>query len=337
MTRDRARARREPSWGVGDFLGGLSSRGVARPHRARALAARRLRSPCSSGSRSPGTTSLGGARRRRGDRRRARAARSASARSTAGWRSARWGSWRRSRACPAVIPFAVGSRRASARGRSRSSATSSRSAASRSSRGSRASTAAASRPASGSRCSPALGFGLYFVFLDGRRTTACRGASSTRGDVASPLALAAVLALGVGRAPRRGASCPRIVAVGALRRRARTCSSALATTRGLVSVVSVLTSLYPVVTVALAAVVLRERIAPAQRVGVGGALGGAALRSLPARRSAESREAQARLAPDERRSALATAAARPGTARGSAHRPSSRKRPDASQLAVGSP
>jgi len=37
---------------------------------------------------------------------------------------------------------------------------------------------------------------------------------------------------------------------------------------GLVSVTSVLASLYPVVTVALAAVVLKERVAGLQRVGV---------------------------------------------------------------------
>jgi drug/metabolite transporter (DMT)-like permease len=52
---------------------------------------------------------------------------------------------------------------------------------------------------------------------------------------------------------------------------------ALASTRGYLSVVSVLTSLYPVVTVSLAALLLHERIAPAQRVGVAGALAGAGL------------------------------------------------------------
>ena len=51
----------------------------------------------------------------------------------------------------------------------------------------------------------------------------------------------------------------------------------LASTRGFLSVVSVLAALYPVVTVALAAVVLHERIAPSQRLGVAGALAGAAL------------------------------------------------------------
>ena len=52
---------------------------------------------------------------------------------------------------------------------------------------------------------------------------------------------------------------------------------ALASTRGLVSVVSVLTSLYPVVTVALAALLLRERLGRVQLAGAAAVLAGAAL------------------------------------------------------------
>jgi drug/metabolite transporter (DMT)-like permease len=55
---------------------------------------------------------------------------------------------------------------------------------------------------------------------------------------------------------------------------------ALATTHGLVSVVAVLASVYPVVTVILARVVLGERLHSWQRVGALGALGGAALISV---------------------------------------------------------
>ena len=51
----------------------------------------------------------------------------------------------------------------------------------------------------------------------------------------------------------------------------------LASTRGLLSVTSVLASLYPVVLVALARVVLHERIAKHQLAGVAVALGGVAL------------------------------------------------------------
>jgi drug/metabolite transporter (DMT)-like permease len=52
---------------------------------------------------------------------------------------------------------------------------------------------------------------------------------------------------------------------------------ALATTQGLVSVVAVLGSLYPIVTVILARFVLHERLHVLQRVGAVGALAGAAL------------------------------------------------------------
>jgi len=52
---------------------------------------------------------------------------------------------------------------------------------------------------------------------------------------------------------------------------------ALATTRGLVSVVSVLTSLYPVIPVALAALLLRERLGRVQLSGAAAVLAGAAL------------------------------------------------------------
>lgn len=52
---------------------------------------------------------------------------------------------------------------------------------------------------------------------------------------------------------------------------------ALATTEGLLSVVAVLTSLYPVTTIALAHVLLKENLRPLQALGVVGALGGAGL------------------------------------------------------------
>src|SRR3954453_3314509 len=57
---------------------------------------------------------------------------------------------------------------------------------------------------------------------------------------------------------------------------------ALAATKGLVSVVAVLASLYPVITVVLARVVLKERLRTSQRVGAALALTGAALISAAA-------------------------------------------------------
>jgi drug/metabolite transporter (DMT)-like permease len=55
---------------------------------------------------------------------------------------------------------------------------------------------------------------------------------------------------------------------------------ALATQRGLLSVTAVLGSLYPVITVLLARLLLRERLRLVQQVGVVGALAGVVLVSL---------------------------------------------------------
>jgi drug/metabolite transporter (DMT)-like permease len=52
---------------------------------------------------------------------------------------------------------------------------------------------------------------------------------------------------------------------------------AAASTRGLVSVTSVLASLYPIVTVLLARIVLSERVARSQEAGIGLTLAGVAL------------------------------------------------------------
>jgi drug/metabolite transporter (DMT)-like permease len=82
----------------------------------------------------------------------------------------------------------------------------------------------------------------------------------------------AVRSLGGVRPP----DLPVIVAIGVMDVSANLVF-ALASTRGLDSVVAVLGALYPVVTVVLGALVLRERILPVQRVGVVVALGGVAL------------------------------------------------------------
>ena len=69
---------------------------------------------------------------------------------------------------------------------------------------------------------------------------------------------------------------PLLVGVG-ITDTAANMSVGLAFTKGLVSVVSVLASLYPVVLVALARLLLHERIARHQLAGVAVALAGVAL------------------------------------------------------------
>jgi drug/metabolite transporter (DMT)-like permease len=121
----------------------------------------------------------------------------------------------------------------------------------------------------------ALGFGLYFVFLDRAAEESVPWAVATARGVSSVLALGVALAVGATLRPG-SRHLPALVAVGLCDVSANVLFG-LASTRGFLSVVSVLASLYPIVTVALAAVLLHERIAPAQRAGVAGALTGAAL------------------------------------------------------------
>lgn len=78
------------------------------------------------------------------------------------------------------------------------------------------------------------------------------------------------------RPPVRREALPGLAGIGLLDTAANV-SYAAATTAGLLSVVAVLSSLYPVVTVGLAHRHLGERLAGSQRVGVALALGGAAL------------------------------------------------------------
>ena len=121
----------------------------------------------------------------------------------------------------------------------------------------------------------ALGFGFYFVFLDRAAEESVAFAVSSARGVASLLALGVALALGISLRLARE-HLPAVLAIGLCDVGANVLFG-LATTRGLLSVVSVLAALYPVVTVGLAALLLHERIAPAQRAGVAGALAGAAL------------------------------------------------------------
>jgi drug/metabolite transporter (DMT)-like permease len=91
---------------------------------------------------------------------------------------------------------------------------------------------------------------------------------------ATVAAVAAAVALASGLP--RASALPALAAIGLFDVSANGLL-ALALTKGLVSLVSVLASLYPLVTVVLARAVLGERVARTQAAGIGFALAGVAL------------------------------------------------------------
>lgn len=126
----------------------------------------------------------------------------------------------------------------------------------------------------------ALGFGLALLFIaEGARTSTLMTLVTMR--VTSVTVLAVALASAARRLARGRLSLDRrdvaLVTVTGMADVAANLTFGLASTRGLVSVVAVLGSLYPVVTVLLARVIHAERLGAAQTVGVAGALGGVAL------------------------------------------------------------
>ena len=121
----------------------------------------------------------------------------------------------------------------------------------------------------------AAGFGTFFVLLDRAAGESVPYAVACARGTSVVLSVGAALLLGATLRPA-ARHLPAVAAVGLCDVGANVLF-ALASTRGYLSVVSVLTSLYPIVTVALAAVLLHERIARGQRAGVAAALAGAAL------------------------------------------------------------
>ena len=121
----------------------------------------------------------------------------------------------------------------------------------------------------------ATGFGAYFVLLDAAAEASVPWAVTVARASAATLAVALALRASVPlTAPK--SLLPMLVAIGLADVGANVLFG-LASTRGLLAVVSVLASLYPVVTVVLARFVLGERLAPSQRLGGAAAIGGAAL------------------------------------------------------------
>jgi drug/metabolite transporter (DMT)-like permease len=116
----------------------------------------------------------------------------------------------------------------------------------------------------------AAGFGAFFVFMDAAGEGGVPWALlvSRLTAVAAILAVALALRVRVG-VPRR--ALPGLALVGVLIIGADAAYAA-ATTVGHLSVAAVLAAFHPVITIALAASVLRERIDTAQRVGVAAAV-----------------------------------------------------------------
>ncbi len=120
-----------------------------------------------------------------------------------------------------------------------------------------------------------LGFGLVFVDAVSDRTGSALWTTLLMRISPTSLSIAAALVLHA-RLPRAPRAVVPLLAIGVLDA-AATALFAASSTRGLVSVVAVLASLYPVVVVVLARAVLTERIARVQQVGVALALAGVAL------------------------------------------------------------
>jgi drug/metabolite transporter (DMT)-like permease len=124
----------------------------------------------------------------------------------------------------------------------------------------------------------ALGFGAYFVGMDQAADGGALWAAVLSRWASLAVLVAAACALRRTPAAPAGSRVP-ILFVGVLDIGANALFAA-ALTHGLAGVVSVLGSLYPVTTVVLAQLLLHERLARAQRLGVGTALAGVALLSL---------------------------------------------------------
>jgi uncharacterized membrane protein len=121
----------------------------------------------------------------------------------------------------------------------------------------------------------ALGFGSFFVGMDAAADAdvlwallAARGASFTL-LVAAALTTRPAL-------PARPLTLAGLALIGAMDLAANGLFAA-ATTEGLLSVVAVLSSVYPVVTILLARAVLRERVRRLQEAGIATALAGVAM------------------------------------------------------------
>ena len=121
----------------------------------------------------------------------------------------------------------------------------------------------------------ALGFGLYYVFIAEAGEESALWAVLVARAVSSLIAVVVLLA-GRLTSTLHARDVPGLALIGLFDVGAN-CLLVLALDRGLVSLVPALASLYPLTTVLLARAVLGERVARAQQAGIGLALGGVAL------------------------------------------------------------
>jgi drug/metabolite transporter (DMT)-like permease len=121
----------------------------------------------------------------------------------------------------------------------------------------------------------ALGFGCFFLGIDKASDGDVLWAILANRMTGVPILIVLALVLRP-PLPRSAADLRVLALIGVLDMTANTLFAAAAT-EGLVSVVSVLGSLYPMVTFTLAHLVLGERIQRPQQVGVAGTLAGVAL------------------------------------------------------------
>lgn len=122
----------------------------------------------------------------------------------------------------------------------------------------------------------ALGFGVFYVGMGAAVDSAGPFWALLAARTSAGIALLAVLLCLRPQLRADRASLPSLVLIGALDVGANACF-ALGAETGLLSVVSVLASLYPVSTVLLARTLLGERLAAVQAIGVTFALAGVAL------------------------------------------------------------
>jgi drug/metabolite transporter (DMT)-like permease len=121
----------------------------------------------------------------------------------------------------------------------------------------------------------AIGFGCFFVAMDAASDDDVFWAILVNRITSTTLLVTTALAARP-QLPREGRDLAAVVAIGLLDISANT-MFAIASTEGLLSLVGVLGSLYPVTTIALARYLLGERIQRLQQVGVVAALCGVAL------------------------------------------------------------